>query len=129
MILIDTSAWIEFLRDTGSPVCHQVDALLEADAATCDPIVMELLAGARDDTHLRLLRGMLSRAALLPTTPSHYEQAALLYRQARLTGLTVRRHIDCLIAAIAIDYDVELLHSDHDFDALARASALRIAPR
>lgn len=126
MILIDTSAWIEFLRDTGSPACHQVDMLLEAEAATCDPVIMEVLAGARDDAHLRLLRGMLSRAALLPTTSVHYEHAAALYRQARLSGLTVRKHIDCLIAAIAIDYDVPLLHADHDFDALARTSALRI---
>ncbi len=47
MILIDTSAWIEFLRDTGSPACRAVDELLDGDIAVCDPIRMELLAGAR----------------------------------------------------------------------------------
>ena len=34
MILVDTSAWIEFLRDTGSAVCTRVDELLGADLAT-----------------------------------------------------------------------------------------------
>jgi len=38
VILIDTSAWIEFLRDTGSAVCARVDDLLDGEFATCDPI-------------------------------------------------------------------------------------------
>ena len=46
MTMIDTSAWIEFLRDTGSPVCDRVDALVEGEFAVCEPVVMELLAGA-----------------------------------------------------------------------------------
>ena len=49
MILVDTSAWIEFLRDTGTPVCDEVDRLLARDVAICDAIRMEVLAGARDD--------------------------------------------------------------------------------
>lgn len=126
MILVDTSAWIEFLRGTGSAVCDRVDGLLSADLATCDPIVMEILAGARDDGHLRNLRALLARATLLPTQPAHYEHAALLYRQARASGLTVRTHIDCLIAAIAIGHDVPLLHADRDFAQLATVSPLRL---
>src|SRR3546814_10008982 len=67
VILIDSSAWIEFLRDTGSPVCEEVDRLLADDIAICDVIRMEILAGARDDAHLRQLRGLLARATVLPT--------------------------------------------------------------
>lgn len=126
MILVDTSAWIEFLRDTGSPACEQVNALLAEDLATCDPIAMEVLAGARNDTHLRNLRALLARATVLPTQSAHYEHAAMLYRQARVSGLTVRKHIDCLIAAVAIGHDVPLLHADRDFDALAQVSTLRL---
>lgn len=66
MILIDTSAWVEFLRDTGSPVCHRVDALLEGYVAICDAIRMEVLAGARDEQHLHQLRRLLARATVLP---------------------------------------------------------------
>ena len=70
MILIDSSAWIEFLGDTGSPVCNRVDELLGGDVAICDPIRMEVLAGARSDEHLAALRGLLARASLVPTSPS-----------------------------------------------------------
>ena len=51
----------------------------------------------------------------------------MLYRQARVSELTVRKHIDCLIAAVAISHDVPLLHADRDFDALATVSELRLA--
>lgn len=70
MILIDTSAWVEFLRDTASPVCIRVEELLDADIATCHPIHMEVLAGARDERHLNSLRGLLARATLLPPSQS-----------------------------------------------------------
>ena len=128
MILIDTSAWVEFLRDTGSPVCARVDALLDADIATCHPIRMELLAGARDEQHLNDLRRLLARATLIPTDPIDFETAAALYRTCRRGGETVRKLIDCLIAAHALSNGVTMLHDDHDFDVLARHTALRIEP-
>ncbi len=126
MILIDTSAWIEFLRDTGSPVSARVDELLEGEFATCHPIRMEVLAGARDDRHLGQLRGLLARGALLPTPAAHYETAAAMYRICRRQGLTVRKLIDCLIAAHAIDAGAELLQDDADFEALTRCTTLRL---
>ena len=126
MILLDTSAWIEFLRDTGSPVCQRVDEVLADDIATCDPVRMEVLAGARSDTHLRELRGLLARAVSLQVTPAHYELAATLFRSARQEALTVRRLNDCLIAAVAITHEVPLLHADRDFDALVHVSDLMV---
>ena len=126
MILVDTSAWVEFLRDTGSPVCRRVDDLLDGDIATCHPIRMEVLAGARDEGHLNDLRRLLARASLLPTRATDYEQAATLYRTCRRAGDTVRKLIDCLIAATAIRSSIPLLHADRDFDALARQTDLQI---
>lgn len=126
MILVDTSAWVEFLRDTGSPVCERVDALLDDDLAVCDPIRMEVLAGARDETHLGDLRRLLARASLVPVGSAHYELAAALYRTCRRNGDTVRKLIDCLIAAAAIDADLPVLHADKDLDRLARHTALRV---
>ena len=72
MILIDTSAWIEFLRDTGSPVCNRAEALLESEIAICDAIRMEVLAGARNERHLHSLRWLLARAVLIPTPSRDY---------------------------------------------------------
>jgi len=126
MILIDTSAWIEFLRDTGSQTCTMVEDLLAYDIATCDPVSMELLAGARNEKHLQDLRGLLARATMIQALPVDFEEAAALYRECRRHGETVRKMIDCLIAAIALRAEVPLLHADADFDALARHTGLVI---
>jgi predicted nucleic acid-binding protein len=126
VILVDTSAWVEFLRDTGSAVCVRVDDLLGGDIATCHPVRMEVLAGARDEHHLLALRGLLARASLVPTLPADYEAAAALYRTCRHGGETVRRLIDCLIAAHAIRAGLVLLHADADYEVLARHTALEI---
>ena len=126
MILVDTSAWIEFLRDTGSAACERVETLLDAEIATCDAVRMEVLAGARDERHLQSLRGLLARAVLIPTSPRDYDNAAALYRQCRRKGETVRKSIDCLIAAVAISAEVPILHNDADFDVLARHTPLQV---
>lgn len=128
MILVDTSAWVEFFRDTGNAVCARVDDLLDDDIATCDAIHMEVLAGARDERHLSDLRRLLARAALIHVEPSDYEDGAALYRACRARGQTVRKLIDCLIVAVAVRCDMPLLHADSDFDVLARHTALRTDP-
>lgn len=127
MILVDSSAWIEYLRDTGGPVCSRVEELLRAaDIATCHPIRMEVLAGARSEQHLSELRGLLAHASIVPTEPTEYDAAAVLYRTCRRRGETVRKLIDCLIAACAISAQLSILHADQDFDALARHTDLQI---
>jgi predicted nucleic acid-binding protein len=126
LILIDTSAWIEFLRNTQSPVCERVDTLLASRIATCDAVRMEVLAGARDQEHLEQLRRLLARATLLPTESIDFDTAAAVYRSCRSQGKTVRKLIDCLIAAVAIRANVPVLHMDQDFTAIAAATDLRI---
>ena len=125
MILIDTSAWIEFLRDTGSPVCLLVDELLSEEIAICDAVRIEVLAGARDEVHLMDLRRLPARAVMLPTDPTDYEDAAALYRRCRRKGETVRKLIDCLIASVAISAGASVLHQDADFDVLVRHAGLQ----
>ncbi len=126
MILIDTSAWIEFLRNTGSPVCALVDELLAGEIATCGVVRMEVLAGAWDEAHLLSLRRLLARAVAIPMREADYEDAAAIYRRCRRQGETIRALSDCLIGAIAIRAGVPILHSDADFDALARHTELRV---
>ena len=126
MILIESSAWIEFLRETGSPVCNRVDELLDSDIAICDPIRMELLAGARNESDLSELHRFLARTTSIPTQSTDYDSAAALYRRCRQRGETVRKLIDCLIAAVAIRAGIPVLHNDRDFDALARHTELEL---
>ena len=126
MILVDTSAWIEFLRDSGSSVCERVEEVLAHDIAVADPIRMEVLAGSRNEQHLIQLKRLLARGSVFHTTPIDYDHAAILYRQCRANGETVRKLIDCLIAAVAIRNNLAILHKDIDFEVLARHTALRI---
>jgi predicted nucleic acid-binding protein len=126
LILIDSSAWIEFLRDTRSSVCDRVDELLGSRIATCDAVRMEVLAGARDQEHLEQLRRLLARASLLPTESIDFDTAAAIYRSCRSHGRAVRKLIDCLIAAVALRANVPLLHMDQDFTTIAAVTDLRI---
>ena len=125
MILIDSSAWIEFLRDTGSSISQRVDLLLDTEVATCEPVRLEILAGARDEQQLSELRGLLARATLVMTEPIDYEEASAIYRACRRNGDTPRKLLDCLIASIAIRSNISVLHADSDFDAIARSTGLR----
>ena len=127
-MLIDTSAWVEFLRDTGSPVCTLVDEVLTDEIAICDAVRMEMLAGARDESHLTSLRRLLARAVDIPIESTDYDDAAALYRRCRRRGETPRKLIDCLIASVAIRTGTPILHSDADFDVLARHTELQVHP-
>ena len=124
--LVESSAWIEYLRDTGSPVCNRVDDLMGGGISICAPIRMEILAGARDESNLRYIQRLLARATVITTMPTDYDSAAELYRRCRSTGETVRKLIDCLIAAVAIRAGIPILRNDRDFDVLARHTELQI---
>lgn len=131
MILVDSSAWIEFLRATGSPVHLRLRSALEdeAELASTDVIVMEILAGARDDADRDRLRRLLYGQRFLAVEgPGDYESAADLYRLCRRAGETPRKLSDCLIAAVALRHDAELLGEDADFNVIARHAPLRLVP-
>jgi hypothetical protein len=128
MSLIDTSAWIEYLRQTGSRTNFEVRRMLNNDAQICDVIRMEILAGARDQQHVAQLEKLLARATTIKTEPVDYDNAAAIYRACRKLGVTIRAQIDCLIAAIAIRTNTKIIHHDSDFDAIAQVTKLKIHP-
>ena len=128
MSLIDTSAWIEYLRKTGSRTNVEVRRTLNIDAQICDVIRMEILAGARDQQHVTQLEKLLARATTIQTEPVDYDNAAAIYRACRKLGVTVRAQIDCLIAAIAIRTNTKIIHHDSDFDAIAQVTKFKVHP-
>jgi predicted nucleic acid-binding protein len=122
VILVDTSAWIEFQRGADSWADRRLTAAIEAEEslATIGIVQLELLAGARDERQAQALSRLLGRCEFLPLEEAiDYRSAAALYRECRRRGTTIRRLADCLIAAVAIRTDAELLHADADFDAIA----------
>ena len=129
MILVDSSAWIEFLRATGSPVQHRLRTALEEGAAlaSSDVIVMEILAGARDSADRERLRRLLYGLEFLGVEgPADYEAAAEIFRACRRGGETPRKLTDCLIAAVAIRSGARLLSADADVLVIARHTPLHI---
>lgn len=131
MILVDSSAWIEFLRGTGHPAHLTLKHHLDGGSAiaTTEVIVMELLAGASTNRNRdRLRQRLLALPQLRLRGMPDFEAAADLYRRCRRGGDTVRKLIDCLIAAVAIRERATVLHNDRDFDVLRRHTRLRVEP-
>jgi predicted nucleic acid-binding protein len=124
-VLVDTSAWIEYLRGTGSPHTRWLREAIRAGTplAWTDPILYELTAGAGNAQRAEELRALVLGGPMLAVAGlQDWEDAAQLYRRTRSRGSS----IDCLIAAVAIRTDSPLLTVGRDFDALAEVSDLVI---
>ncbi len=131
MILVDTSAWIELFRATGSPAHLTLRGLLadRAELAVTEVVVMEVLAGVRTQREHRAVRAQLLGLPVLALRGVlDYERAADLYRTLRRRGVTPRQLTDLLIVLCALDADAALLHADRDFDLLAAWVGLAIHP-
>ena len=129
MILIDTSAWIEYFRATGSAAAVEVRRLLateEDQLVMCEPVAMEILSGAfDDDTHLKLERLVTGLPTLKVDDAVDFRSAAAIYRAARRRGQTIRSINDCLIAAASIRHGATIIHRDADFDLIAGITGLQ----
>ena len=97
MILADTSAWVEYDRATGSTVDLRLRDLIAADGpvAVTEPVIMEVLAGARTDAREADLRRLLLRFHLYQfDAATDFEGAARIYRRCRQAGITPRGLVD-----------------------------------
>ena len=125
MTLVDTSVWVRVFRRT-DPL--DLEALVVFDeVVTCLPVIQEVLQGFAHEGAFRTARGAM---LALPRVESPISQdlvldAVDLYRAARRRGLAIRSSVDCLIAACALRHDLEVLHDDRDYAALAEVSPLR----
>lgn len=122
MILADTSAWIEYDRATGTAVDRRIAALIESEGplAVSEPVMMEVLAGARTRQREHDLRRLLLRFEWLSFDPAgDFDAAARIYRRCRQAGVTPRGLLDCMIAAVAWRTGAALLSYDVDLDRIA----------
>ena len=129
MILTDTSAWVEYDRGTNSSVDRRLTALIENDGpvAVTQPVVMEVLAGARDDRREADLRRLLERFELLSfDAVADFDGAARIYRRCRAAGVTPRGMVDCMIASVAWRREATLLAHDADMDRVARVIGIEL---
>lgn len=123
MILVDTSAWVEYDRATDSAVDRRLTNLIRTDGpvAVTEPVVMEILAGARSDQQESDLGRLLLRFQLLRfDSAADFTGAVRIYRRCRSAGVTPRGMVDCMIAAVARREGAAVLTSDVDFNHIAR---------
>lgn len=122
MILADTSAWVEYDRATASAVDRRLEELISGDGpvAVTEPVIMEVLAGARSDERQADLRRLLLRFTLLGFDAGvDFDAAATIYRRCRQVGVTPRGLVDCMIASVAWRHGATILAADADMGRLA----------
>jgi predicted nucleic acid-binding protein len=131
VILVDTSVLIGYLKGRTGEKFALFDKVLASDMpfGVAPYTVQELLQGARDKKEFDKLREYLSTQTVyyLSAGIAGHIDAAQIFFNLRRAGVTVRSTIDMLIAVIAIEHNLYLLHNDRDFDVIARGeSRLRI---
>lgn len=126
MYLVDTSVWLDFFRNRSTQAAAQFEEVLEQNLpfGIASVIYQEVLQGADSPRDFSKLQNYLSTQKFYhPLDPIlSYEQAADLYFNCRQQGITIRGTIDCLIAQIAIEHKLRLLHNDRDFTQMARVN-------
>ena len=129
MIVVDTSVWIDVLAGRDTAQADRCVQLIEdgEPVALTDVIFTELLQGLASDDEAALVERHLRAFPILRLQGlDDFALAADLYRTARGAGVTVRKTLDCLIAAPCVRTGAPLLHADADFDRLASCTSLRI---
>jgi predicted nucleic acid-binding protein len=129
VIVIDTSVWIDVLNGTDSTGARRCITLIEADAdvGLTDVVLTEILQGLRNEREAsRVHDRLLAFPILRLQAPDDFVLAAALYRTARRAGVTIRRTLNCLVAAPCVRTGSPLLHADRDFDRFASCTPLRI---
>jgi len=118
--LIDTSAWIHFLRPKGDGEARaRVEAALrDGSACWCAMVRLELWNGAAGEPEKRALRRLEAVLPDLEIGREVWREAHTLARAARTAGVTVPA-TDLLIAACAAHHGAEVVHADRDFDRLS----------
>jgi predicted nucleic acid-binding protein len=127
IVLVDTTVWIDFFWDCPEPHVAALQELIENDddLCLCGVILAEVLQGIRSDSDYRKTRNYLDALILLPMDQATFVRAAELYRTLRKRGITIRKPVDCMIASVAIERNLPLLHNDRDFDQIAKHSKLK----
>ena len=125
MILVDTSVWVEVLRDKKGEVVHAFRGRIGAEICVLTRFTqLELLQGARNEMEWKRLDDYLEPQYYLEATENTWKEAARMFFELRRKGITPTSPIDCCIAQIAIESGVPLLHRDRDFERIARIRPL-----
>jgi len=129
MVIVDTSVWIDFFAGKHTKNTDHLRKIIEdsEDICICGLIMTEILQGFRSEKEFEKVKIILSGLLYLPITKDLFISAASVFRKIRKNGETIRSPIDCIIAAICIEHEVNILHNDKDYDVIAKYTSLKIA--
>ena len=124
MYLVDTSAWVDYLRERDTEAAGLLVEVLERGIpfGIAAVVYQEVLQGADSPGDFEMLVEYLGTQRFYQPRDQidSYREAALLYFRCRRAGVTVRSTVDCLIAQLALEQELFLLHNDRDFENMAR---------
>ncbi len=117
MVLVDTTVWIDFFSARSYPHVKALENLIlnREDICLCGIILTEILHGIRKDSEFNRTRDLLANLVFLPMPYSVFLRSAEIYRNLRQKGITLRKPMNCMIASVALEHDISLLHNDNDF--------------
>jgi len=127
IIMVDTTVWIDFFGSLEFPHVATLESLVrnKDDLCICGVILTEVLQGIRKEKEYKDTRERFDSLIFLPMTHATFIKAADIYRALRRKGIMIRKPIDCMIASVAIENDIPLLHNDRDFDQIEQHCDLK----
>jgi predicted nucleic acid-binding protein len=127
MVLVDTTVWIDFFaaRSSGHVVAFENLVINREDICICGIVLTEVLQGIRKDSEFKKTRDLFNNLLFLPMPYPVFLKAVEIYRKLRRKGITIRKSVDCMIASVAIENDIPLLHNDKDFEAIEKYCGLK----
>jgi predicted nucleic acid-binding protein len=131
VVLVDTTVWVDFFSGRNTRQVVALERLLHRgeDICVCGVILSEVLQGIRSDADYAETLSRFEAFLFLPMNRGTFVKAADLYRSLRRRGITIRKPIDCMIAAVAIEHNIPLLHNDRDFDPMEKNWGLKVLKR
>jgi len=128
MVLVDTTVWIDFFAGQTLTHIETFESLLgqEEDICICGIILTEVLQGIRKETEFKKTKNLFNSLIFLPMSYSTFLQSVEIYRKLRQRGITIRKPIDCMIASVALENNISLLHNDKDFLPIERYCKLKV---
>jgi len=128
MVIVDTSAWVEYFRAGEPSVVEKVDHCLGRDLVGIgDLVYCEVMQGIFSPRERREVSSLLLALPRFDMVGFQIaEKSAANYRLLRTRGITIRKTIDVLIGTFCAENRLELIHHDRDFDLMAPHIGLKV---
>lgn len=131
MVMVDTTVWVDFFSGKPTPKVEMLEHFLTEgeDICICGVILTEVLQGIREDADYNKTLSRFDSFLFLDMNRRTFVKAAQLYRTLRWRGITIHKAVDCMIAAVAIEHNIPLLHNDKDFDPIEKICGLKVVKK